>query len=57
LIFHLNCERHSASRDCFAIGGSDREVRDLLKPVYTWFTEGLDSRDLVDAKELLDQLE
>ncbi|SJM30521.1 adenylate/guanylate cyclase domain-containing protein [Mesorhizobium delmotii] len=33
----------------------DGEARDLLTPVYAWFTEGLDTRDLVEAKELLDQ--
>lgn len=33
------------------------EARDLLKPVYDWFTEGLDTPDLKDAKALLDQLD
>jgi hypothetical protein len=28
----------------------------LLTPVYGWFTEGFDTRDLQDAKALLDQL-
>ena len=37
--------------------GRDREARDLLGPVYAWFTEGLDTRDLLDAKDLLDRLE
>ena len=32
------------------------EARDLLAPVYGWFTEGFDTRDLKDAKALLDQL-
>jgi predicted ATPase len=36
--------------------GRDGEAREVLSPVYAWFTEGLDTRDLVDAKELLDQL-
>ncbi|APO74521.1 adenylate/guanylate cyclase protein [Rhizobium etli 8C-3] len=35
--------------------GGDREALDLLAPVYAWFTEGLDTRDLVEAKRLLDQ--
>jgi predicted ATPase len=35
--------------------GSDEEAPDLLAPVYAWFTEGLDTRYLVEAKELLDQ--
>jgi hypothetical protein len=28
-----------------------------LAPVYGWFTEGFDTRDLKDAKALLDELE
>ena len=32
------------------------EARDLLAPVYGWFTEGFDTADLKQAKALLDQL-
>jgi class 3 adenylate cyclase/tetratricopeptide (TPR) repeat protein len=32
------------------------EARDLLAPVYGWFTEGFDTPDLGDAKALLDEL-
>ncbi len=32
------------------------KARDLLAPVYNWFTEGLDTPDLKDAKALLDDL-
>jgi predicted ATPase len=32
------------------------EVRDLLAPVYGWFTEGFDTADLKEAKALLDEL-
>jgi predicted ATPase len=32
------------------------EARDLLAPVYGWFTEGFDTVDLKDAKALLDEL-
>ena len=32
------------------------EARDLLAPVYDWFTEGFDTADLKDAKALLDEL-
>ena len=32
------------------------EARDLLAPVYNWFTEGFDTQDLKDAKALLDEL-
>ena len=36
--------------------GRQGEARDLLAPVYGWFTEGFDSPDLKDAKVLLDEL-
>jgi predicted ATPase len=36
--------------------GREREVLELLGPVYGWFTEGFDTRDLKDAKALLDEL-
>ena len=36
--------------------GKPAEARDLLAPVYDWFTEGFDTADLKDAKNLLDQL-
>ncbi len=32
------------------------EVRDLLAPIYGWFTEGLNTADLMEAKVLLDEL-
>ena len=36
--------------------GKRDEARELLAPVYGWFTEGFDTRDLKEAKALLDQL-
>jgi hypothetical protein len=36
--------------------GQRDEARDLLAPVYGWFTEGFDTLDLKDAKALLDEL-
>jgi predicted ATPase len=36
--------------------GRRAEARDLVAPVYGWFTEGFDTADLKDAKALLDQL-
>ncbi len=36
--------------------GRRAEARDLLAPVYGWFTEGFDTADLEDAKALLDEL-
>jgi predicted ATPase len=36
--------------------GKAREARALLAPIYAWFTEGLDTPDLVEATALLDAL-
>ena len=36
--------------------GKVQQARELLAPVYNWFTEGFDTRDLKDAKALLEQL-
>jgi predicted ATPase len=36
--------------------GKREEARDLLAPVYGWFTEGFDTRDLKEAKALLNEL-
>ena len=36
--------------------GERARARDLLTPVYGWFTEGFDTQDLKDTKELLDAL-
>ena len=36
--------------------GKVSEARELLAPVYGWFTEGFDTRDLKEAKALLDEL-
>jgi predicted ATPase len=37
--------------------GRRAEARDLLAPVYNWFTEGFDTPDLKEAKALLDDLD
>jgi predicted ATPase len=39
-----------------AEGGERRRARDLLAPVYGWFTEGFDTPDVKDARALLDEL-
>ena len=36
--------------------GKRDEARELLAPVYGWFTEGFDTRDLKEAKALLKEL-
>ncbi len=36
--------------------GEKQHAHDLLNGVYSWFSEGLESRDLKKANSLLDQL-
>jgi hypothetical protein len=36
--------------------GKRREARQLLAPIYGWFTEGFDTADLQKAKALLEEL-
>ena len=36
--------------------GKPQQARELLAPVYSWFTEGFDTLDLKEAKALLDTL-
>ncbi len=54
------CQRRSKNRPC---GGAKvcrlgwvAVARNLLAPIYNWFTEGFDTPDLKDAKMLLDEL-
>ena len=35
---------------------NEHKAHDILAPIYNWFTEGLDTSDLKDAKALLDLL-
>ena len=37
--------------------GKRAEARDLLAPVYCWFTEGFDTLDLKEARAMLDELQ
>ena len=36
--------------------GKPQQARELLAPVYDWFTEGFDTLDLKEAKALLSEL-
>jgi predicted ATPase len=36
--------------------GKVQQARELLAPVYGWFTEGFDTLDLKEAKALLEEL-
>jgi class 3 adenylate cyclase/predicted ATPase len=35
--------------------GRNDEAREVLQPIYEWFTEGFDTGDLIEAKALLDR--
>ena len=45
----------SAARLLFARGGR-QPARDILAPVFGWFTQGFDTLDLREAKLLLEEL-
>jgi predicted ATPase len=49
---------NSGHRSTWRARKQDRrgEARDLLAPIYGWFTEGFDTRYLKEAKALLDEL-
>ncbi len=51
-------ELHAAIRLARLLRGNGRgaEARDLLAPIYGWFTEGFDTADLKEAKALLDEM-
>ena len=36
--------------------GKAQEARELLAPIFGWFTEGFDTLDLIEAKALLEEL-
>jgi hypothetical protein len=36
--------------------GKKEEAREMLSGIYGWFTEGFDTKDLIEAKDLLSQL-
>ena len=36
--------------------GKQREAHQMLSEVYNWFTEGFDTKDLREAKALLEEL-
>ena len=49
-----SCEVATLARaSCGRSGASGRRGRELLAPVYGWFTEGFDTPDLRDAEGLL----
>ena len=46
-------ERHSNCGPLWRDQGKRAQARDLLAPIYGWFTEGFDTPDLKEAKALL----
>jgi predicted ATPase len=48
--------RRRAARPAAGEQGRRVEARDLLAPIYGWFTEGFDTADLKEANALLDEL-
>ena len=51
-----NCARRSVWRGLWRDQGKSQQARELLAPIYGWFTEGFDTLDLKEAKALLDEL-
>ena len=52
----LGTPRRHEPRAPLARPGKVQQARELLAPVYGWFSEGFDTRDLKEAKALLDEL-
>ena len=51
----LGTPRRHKPRAPLARPGQVQQARELLAPVYGWFTEGFDTRDLKEAKALLEE--
>ena len=49
-------EAATALARLWQVQGKTTEARDLLQPVYDWFTEGLETPPLLEARALLDEL-
>jgi predicted ATPase len=57
--FSLRCACYIRSLESPTLWRDQRKVqqaRELLAPVYGWFTEGFDSRDLKEAETLINEL-
>jgi len=51
-----NASGSSGKTEDYARLSKRDEARELLAPVYGWFTEGFDTLDLKEAKALFDDL-
>ena len=56
MVRELTPEVASIDPDIWREQGKYGEARNLLGPIYGWFTEGFDTPVLQDAKALLDEL-
>ena len=52
----MTAVRRNEPRTPLALPGQGKQARELLAPVYGWFTEGFNTRDLKEAKALLEDL-
>ena len=52
----MGTPRGDQPRPAVGRAGRRTEARDLLAPIYGWFTEGFDTPDLIETKALLDTL-
>jgi predicted ATPase len=55
-VLSLKARRTPRLAPSLARPGKVQQARELLAPVYGWFTEGFDTRDLREAKALLEEL-
>ncbi len=51
-----NCGPRGASPCLWQAAGKTAEARELLAPVYDWFTDWFETADLKEAKGLLEEL-
>ncbi len=51
-----NCAQRQAWPDCGSNRASRKKLTQLLSEIYGWFTEGFDTKDLQEAKTMLEEL-
>ena len=55
-LLQVGCDRNATPCSQKPNQGRMSEARELLAPVYGWFTEGFETHDLKEAKALLEEL-
>ena len=53
----MNCVPRQVLARLWRDQGRQDEARELLAPIFGWFTEGFDMPDLIEAKALLEELQ